>query len=73
MVSVPGMDRSVDEDKELLEAIRKMIAVLKILCKHLPSVKVGPWIGSSKKEEDKLLTELPEDVNVVNRFTFNFN
>ena len=49
MVSVPGTDRSIYEDDARLEVIWKIIAVLKHLCNKIPSVKVGPWIGSDQK------------------------
>ena len=72
MISVPGNDKGIDDDKVPLEAIRKMTAIFRILSNKVPSIRIGPWIGK-EKTKDKLLQDLPEDVDVTERYIFDFN
>ena len=72
MVSIPGTNKGIDEDEAPLEAVRKMKTMLTSLNNKIPSVKVGPWIGSESKK-DKLLSKLPEDIDLVERYVSDFN
>ena len=43
MISVPGLDKGVNEDEAMLEAICQINAMLRSLVNKVPSVKFGPW------------------------------
>lgn len=65
MITIAGTEKSVDEDEAPLESIRKMNLMIKsIIC-------LGPWKDGSKKP--KLLKEFSEDVDIVERYVFDFN
>ena len=72
MYIVPGTEKGIDEDEAPNEAIRRMNEMIRSLINKCPSVKFGPWIGNYTKN-NPLLTEFPEDVDIVERYVFDFN
>ena len=72
MYVVPGTEKGIDEDEAPLEAIRRMHEMIRSLINKCPSVKFGPWIGEPTKL-NPLLTEFPEDVDIAERYAFDFN
>ena len=72
MFMVPGEDKGIDEEEAPLEAIRRMNAMIKSLINKLPSIRLGPW-KYDKKTSSKMISEFPEDVDVVEKYAFDFN
>ena len=71
MVLVPK-DKDIDEDEAPLESIRKMNAMFKSLSNKLPFIKLGPWLKDSPSKRE-LIAELPEDVDVAEKYVYDFN
>ena len=72
MLSIPGIEKGIDEDEAPLEAVRKINAMLRSLVNKVPSVKFVPWSGLTTKK-DMFLTELPEDLDIVEKYVYDFN
>ena len=72
MVKVPGTDKGIDKEEAPIEAIRKINLMIKSLINKIPSVKLGPWLHTENKK-DKYLLELPEDVDIVEKYFHDFN
>ena len=70
MCAVPSKD--VDEDEAPLEGIRKMNLMIKSLINKIPLVKLGLW-NPAAVSKNIFLKELPEDVDVVEKYAFDFN
>ena len=73
MVSVPGTDKGIDEEEAPLEAIRKINLMVKCLINKIPSIKLGPWLQTEEKKKIKYLLELPEDIDIVEKYVFDYN
>ena len=72
MFLVPGTEKGIDEEEAPNEAIRRMNEMIRSLINKYLSVKFGPWIGKYTKN-NPLLIEFPEDVDIVERYIFDFN
>ena len=72
MYVVPGTEKGIDDKEAPLEAIRRMNQMVKSLINKYPSVKFGPWIGDYTKSSP-LLSECLEDVNIVEKYVYEFN
>ena len=70
MCAVPVKD--VNEDEAPLVAIRKMNGVLKSLINKIPLVKIGLWNPDSSSK-NTYLKELPENIDVVEKYVFDYN
>ena len=75
MFKIPGKQEGCDDDDAPLTAIQKMNEMLKALTNKLPCF-VGPWkpnttYGELKKED--LLTVLPENIDFVESYVFDYN
>ena len=70
MCAVPVKD--VDEDEAPLVAIRKMNGMLKSLMNKIPSVKIGLWNPDSSSK-NTYLKELPENVDTVEKYVYDYN
>ena len=72
MLSIPGKEKNIDNDETPLEAIVQMNAMFHSLVNKVPSVKFVLWSGCPTKK-DKLLSELLEDIDIVERYLFDFS
>ena len=72
MIAIPGANKGIDEDEAPLEAIRKMNNMVKSLINKIPSIKLIPWVPQEGKTVISLL-ELPEDVDIVEKYIFDYN
>ena len=72
MFVIPGTDKGIDDEESPLEAIININTMVKRLISKISSVKFGPWNGSLIKTE-KLLTEFPEDLDITERYIYEFN
>ena len=70
MCAVPAKD--VDDDEAPLYAIRKMNGMLKSLINKIPSVKIGLWNPDSSSK-NTFLKELPENVDVVEKYVYDYS
>ena len=64
-------DKDLEEEDAPIKAIRKMNQMVKYLINKLPSVKLRLWNHESGAV-NKFITELPEDVDIVERYTNDF-
>ena len=71
MISVP--DKDVDEDDAPFEAIKKLNNMISCLINKVPSVRIGPWNNGKKVTTKQLLIKLPDDIDITERYTYNFN
>ena len=70
MCAIPSKD--VEEDEAPFEGIRKMNRMVKSLINKIPSVKLAVWNPASGSS-NTFLKELPEDVDVVEKYAHDFN
>ena len=70
MCLVPVKD--IEEEEAPFEAIRKMNQMVKCLINKIPSVKLGLW-NPEPGDTNKFLKELPEDVDIVEKYAHDFN
>ena len=74
MFSIPALDKGIDKDEAPLEAIRQVNHMLHSLVNKVPSVRFGPWSGILKKvNSGKLRTKIPEDLDIAEKYLFDFN
>lgn len=71
MFVVLGDYNGMNEDKAPLEAIQRMNAMLKCIINKVPTIQLGPW-NNEGTTTTKILSEIPEDVDVVAKFVFGF-
>ena len=72
MVTVPGTDKDIDKDEAPIKVIRKINLMIKSLINRIPSVKLGHWLHTENKK-NKYLLELPEDVDIVEKYVHDLN
>ena len=72
MVAIPSADKGVEEDEAVDEVIIRMNNMLKSLINKIPSIKIGLW-NPEDENKPKFLTELPKDVDIVEKYVFDFN
>ena len=70
MCAVPAKD--IEEEEAPLEAIRKMNCMIKSLINKVPSTKLGLW-NPDANSENLFLKELPEDVEVVEKYVYDYS
>ena len=70
MVAIPSKD--IDEEEAPMEAIRRLNGMVKCLINKMPSIKIGLWDPEAESRQ-KFLLELPEDVEVAEKYVFDYN
>ena len=75
MYKLPSKKDVMDEEDPIILGIQKINSMLKALTNKL-DCRVGPWKQKDKKTRLKpsdLVTQLPEDVDFVESYVFDYN
>lgn len=70
MIAIPSKD--IEDEDAPVEAIQRMNGMIKSLVNKIPSIRLAPWtmkLGG----KGKLLSELPEDVDTVEKYAYDYN
>ena len=74
MYKLPEKKEIIDEDNPVTLGIQKINAMLKALTNKI-TCHIGPWKQKDKKtklKKEDLLTQLPDDVDFVESYVYDF-
>ena len=70
MLALPTKD--IEEEDAPIEAIIRMNAMIKSLVNKIPSIRIAPWT-MKLGDKGRLLSELPEDVDIVEKYAYDYS
>ena len=73
MFVIPSQEDGVDEDEAQMEAIKRINLLLKTTINKIPSIRIGPWLVDKNLNKASLLKKLPDDIDIVERYIYDYN
>ena len=47
--------------------------MLTTVINKIPNIRIGPWLVDNEINKDSLLKKLPDDIDIVERYVYDFN